>query len=94
MVDRSKVAVLAALNIATEMFQTRKRQQEIEGPGCARRVEKSRFDGGKGAGADELEPAPRARAETILMLNGCRARNRHPAAQPFLALRKNNSRAI
>ena len=32
MVDSLKVAVLAALNIADEMFQTRKRQQEIEGP--------------------------------------------------------------
>src|SRR5271163_3169244 len=39
MVDSLKVAVLAALNIADETFQTRKRQQEIEGP-LRQRVEK------------------------------------------------------
>ena len=32
MVDSLKVAVLAALNIADEMFTTRKKQQEMEGP--------------------------------------------------------------
>lgn len=47
MVDSLKVAVLAALNIADEMFQTRKRQQEIEGPlrqrveNCVSMVEKA-----------------------------------------------------
>ena len=39
MVDSLKVAVLAALNIADEMFTTRQRQQEIEGP-LRKRVEK------------------------------------------------------
>jgi cell division protein ZapA len=32
MVDSVKVAVLAALNIADEMFATRKRQEDLEGP--------------------------------------------------------------
>jgi cell division protein ZapA len=47
MVESLKVAVLAALNIADEMFQTRKRQQEIEGPlrqrveNCVSMVEKA-----------------------------------------------------
>jgi cell division protein ZapA len=47
MVDSLKVAVLAALNIADEMFQMRKRQQEIEGPlrqrveNCVSMVEKA-----------------------------------------------------
>jgi cell division protein ZapA len=47
MVDSLKVAVLAALNIADEMFQTRKKQQEIEGPlrqrveNCVSMVEKA-----------------------------------------------------
>jgi cell division protein ZapA len=39
MVDSLKVAVLAALNIADEMFTVRQRQQEIEGP-LRKRVEK------------------------------------------------------
>jgi cell division protein ZapA len=39
MVDSLKVAVLAALNIADEMFTLRERQQEIEGP-LRKRVEK------------------------------------------------------
>jgi len=39
MVDSLKVAVLAALNIAYEMFTLRQRQQEIEGP-LRKRVEK------------------------------------------------------
>jgi cell division protein ZapA len=39
MVDSLKVAVLAALNIADEMFTLRQRQQEIEGP-LRKRVEK------------------------------------------------------
>jgi cell division protein ZapA len=39
MVDSLKVAVLAALNIADEMFTTRQKQQEIEGP-LRKRVEK------------------------------------------------------
>ncbi len=39
MVDSLKVAVLAALNIADEIFAMRKRQQEIEGP-LRKRVEK------------------------------------------------------
>ncbi|HTX15949.1 MAG TPA: cell division protein ZapA [Candidatus Baltobacteraceae bacterium] len=38
-VDSVKVAVLAALNIADEMFAHRARQQEIEGP-LRKRVEK------------------------------------------------------
>jgi cell division protein ZapA len=38
-VDSLKVAVLAALNIADEMFTLRGRQQEIEGP-LRKRVEK------------------------------------------------------
>jgi len=38
-VDSLKVAVLAALNIADEMFTVRDRQQEIEGP-LRKRVEK------------------------------------------------------
>jgi cell division protein ZapA len=38
-VDTVKVAVLAALNIADEMFALRLRQQEIEGP-LRKRVEK------------------------------------------------------
>lgn len=38
-VDSLKVAVLAALNIADEMFTLRQRQQEIEGP-LRKRVEK------------------------------------------------------
>jgi cell division protein ZapA len=38
-VDSLKVAVLAALNIADEMFALRKREQEIEGP-LRKRVEK------------------------------------------------------
>jgi cell division protein ZapA (FtsZ GTPase activity inhibitor) len=47
MVDSVKVAVLAALNIADEMFATRKRQEELEGPlrervqGCVSMVEKA-----------------------------------------------------
>ena len=47
MVDSLKVAVLAALNIADETFQMRKRQQEIEGPlrqrvtNCISMVEKA-----------------------------------------------------
>ena len=47
MVDSLKVAVLAALNIADETFQMRKRQQEIEGPlrqrvaNCVSMVEKA-----------------------------------------------------
>ncbi|HEY0703564.1 MAG TPA: cell division protein ZapA [Candidatus Acidoferrales bacterium] len=32
MVDSVKVAVLAALNVADEMFAMRKRQEELEGP--------------------------------------------------------------
>lgn len=39
MVDSVKIAVLAALNIADEMFAYRARQQEIEGP-LRKRVEK------------------------------------------------------
>lgn len=38
-VDSLKVAVLAALNIADEMFTLRDRQQQIEGP-LRKRVEK------------------------------------------------------
>ncbi|HEX4075704.1 MAG TPA: cell division protein ZapA [Candidatus Acidoferrales bacterium] len=38
-VDSVKVAVLAALNIADEMFAQRARQQEVEGP-LRKRVEK------------------------------------------------------
>lgn len=38
-VDSLKVAVLAALNIADEMFTLRQRQQEIEGP-LRKRVDK------------------------------------------------------
>lgn len=38
-VDSLKVAVLAALNIADEMFTLRERQQQIEGP-LRKRVEK------------------------------------------------------
>jgi cell division protein ZapA len=38
-VDSLKVAVLAALNIADEMFAVRERQQQIEGP-LRKRVEK------------------------------------------------------
>ncbi len=47
MVDSVKVAVLAALNIADEMFATRKRQEELEGPmrervqNCVSMVEKA-----------------------------------------------------
>jgi len=39
MVDSLKVAVLAALNIADEMFTVRQKQEEIEGP-LRKRVEK------------------------------------------------------
>ena len=39
MVDSLKVAVLAALNIADEMFTMRQKQQDIEGP-LRKRVEK------------------------------------------------------
>ena len=39
MVDSLKVAVLAALNIADEMFTVREKQQEVEGP-LRKRVEK------------------------------------------------------
>jgi len=39
MVDSLKVAVLAALNIADEMFTIRQKQEEIEGP-LRKRVEK------------------------------------------------------
>ena len=39
MADSLKVAVLAALNIADEMFTVRERQKEIEGP-LRKRVEK------------------------------------------------------
>ena len=39
MVDSVKVAVLAALNIADELFTMRERQQEIDGP-LRKRVEK------------------------------------------------------
>lgn len=39
MVDSVKIAVLAALNIADEMFTLRERQQAIEGP-LRKRVEK------------------------------------------------------
>ncbi|HXQ25486.1 MAG TPA: cell division protein ZapA [Candidatus Acidoferrales bacterium] len=39
MVDSVKVAVLAALNIADELFTLRARQQEIDGP-LRKRVEK------------------------------------------------------
>jgi cell division protein ZapA len=39
MVDSVKVAVLAALNIADELFTARERQQEIDGP-LRKRVEK------------------------------------------------------
>lgn len=38
-VDSMRVAVLAALNIADELFALRKRQKEIEGP-LRKRVEK------------------------------------------------------
>ena len=38
MVDSVKVAVLAALNIADELFAVRERQQEIDGP-LRKRVE-------------------------------------------------------
>jgi cell division protein ZapA len=38
-VDSMRVAVLAALNIADELFAVRKRQKEIEGP-LRKRVEK------------------------------------------------------
>jgi len=38
-VDSVKVAVLAALNIADELFSLRERQQEIDGP-LRKRVEK------------------------------------------------------
>jgi cell division protein ZapA len=38
-VDSLKVAVLAALNVADELFTLRKRQEEIEGP-LRKRVEK------------------------------------------------------
>jgi len=38
-VDSLKVAVLAAMNIADEMFTLRDRQQEIDGP-LRKRVEK------------------------------------------------------
>ena len=38
-VDSLKVAVLAAMNIADEMFTLRERQQEIDGP-LRKRVEK------------------------------------------------------
>jgi cell division protein ZapA len=38
-VDSVKVAVLAALNIADEMFALRKKQEEIQGP-LRKRVEK------------------------------------------------------
>lgn len=47
MVDSLKVAVLAALNIADEMFASRERQQRLEGPlrqrvqKCAEIVEKA-----------------------------------------------------
>jgi cell division protein ZapA len=37
--DSLKVAVLAALNIADEMFRVRERQEQIEGP-LRKRVEK------------------------------------------------------
>jgi cell division protein ZapA len=40
MVDSLKVAVLAALNIADEVFTLRERQQQIEGP-LRKRVEKA-----------------------------------------------------
>jgi cell division protein ZapA len=39
MADSLKVAVLAALNIADELFTVRERQQQIEGP-LRKRVEK------------------------------------------------------
>jgi cell division protein ZapA len=39
MVDSLKVAVLASLNVADELFTLRRRQQEIEGP-LRKRVEK------------------------------------------------------
>ena len=39
MVDSLKVAVLASLNIADELFSLRERQQEIDGP-LRKRVEK------------------------------------------------------
>ena len=39
MVDSVKVAVLAALNIADELFTLRERQQELDGP-LRKRVEK------------------------------------------------------
>ena len=47
MVDSVKVAVLAALNVADEMFTTRKRQEALEGPlrervqNCVSMVEKA-----------------------------------------------------
>ena len=53
MVDSLKVAVLAALNIADEMFTTRQKQQEIEGPAAQARG-KMRGDGREGAGDVEL----------------------------------------
>jgi len=39
LVDSLKVAVLASLNIADEMFEVRARQQELDGP-LRKRVEK------------------------------------------------------
>ncbi len=39
MVDSLKVAVLAALNMADELFTLRRRQEEVEGP-LKKRVEK------------------------------------------------------
>ena len=56
MVDSLKVAVLAALNIADEMFTVRQKQQEIEGP-LRKRVEKCVGAGRKGARAVELSSA-------------------------------------
>ena len=47
LVDSVKVAVLAALNVADEMFTTRKRQEALEGPlrervqNCVSMVEKA-----------------------------------------------------
>jgi len=40
MVDSLRVAVLAALNIADELYALRKRQEELEGP-LRKRVERS-----------------------------------------------------
>jgi cell division protein ZapA len=59
MVDSVKVAVLAALNIADELFAVRGRQQEIDGPlrkrveKCVALVEKAleHSNGSKGAGS-------------------------------------------